>query len=155
MARSTKKVPQTKETEEGRNQDALLAESTQKTSEPKHVAEPLEPEASSDETSHALDAFVQANEAIMDSMAALGAEMMEFGTKRVRENIERTESLMRCNDPAEAFRIQQEFFQSATQQYLEQTNKVLTVMAKMTGNFWAPLEESTRETLRNLNKDAG
>ena len=116
MARSTKKVPQTKETEEGRNQDALLAESTQKTSEPKHVAEPLEPEASSDETSHALDAFVQANEAIMDSMAALGAEMMEFGTKRVSENIERTESLMRCNDPAEAFRNQNEVVQSATQQ---------------------------------------
>ncbi len=50
MADSTKKVPQTKETEEGRDQDALLAESTQKTSQPKHVAEPLEPEASSDET---------------------------------------------------------------------------------------------------------
>jgi hypothetical protein len=155
MADSTKKVPQTKETEESRDQDALLEESTQKTSEPKHVAEPLESEASSDETSHALNAFVQANEAIMDSMAALGAETMEFGTKRVRENIERTESLMQCNDPAEAFRIQHEFFQSATQQYLEQTNKVLTVMAKVTGKFWAPLEESTRETWRNLNKEAG
>ena len=155
MADSTKKVPQTKETEESRDQDALPEESTQKTSEPKHVAEPLESEASSDETSHALEAFVQANEAIMDSMAALGAEMMEFGTKRVRENVERTESLLRCNDPAEAFRIQYEFFQSATQQYLEQTNKVLTVMAKMTGNFWTPLEESTRETFRNLNKEAG
>ena len=155
MADSTKKVPQTKETEESRDQDALLEESTQKTSEPKHVAEPLESEASSDETSHALNAFVQANEAIMDSMAALGAETMEFGTKRVRENIERTESLMRCNGPAEAFRIQQEFFQSATEQYLEQTNKMLTVMAKVTGNFWAPLAESTRETWRNLNKEAG
>ena len=188
MAGSTKKVLQTQETEEGRDQDApmqeteegrdqdalmqetekrwdqdalkraldaLLAERDQKTSEPKHVAEPLEPEASSDEASHALNAFVQANEEIMDSMAALGAEMMEFGAKRVRENIERSESLMRCNDPVEAFRIQHEFYQSATQQYLEQSNKVLTVMAQMTGNIWAPLEESTRETLRNLNKEAG
>ncbi len=154
MAGKTKSLL-TIEMEEGRDQDSQMAEGTQKTSEPKRVAEPLKPEASSDETSHALDAFVQANEAIMDSMAALGAEMMEFGTKRVRENIERTESLMRCDDPAEAFRIQQEFFQSATQQYLEQTNKVLTVMTKMTGNFWTPLEESTRETLRNLNKEVG
>ncbi len=153
MAGNTKKDPQPRETEEDLDQGALMEESTQKTSKPKQVAEPLAPEPSSDETSHALNAFVQANEAIMDSMAALGGEVMEFGNKRVRENIERTEALMRCNDPTEAFRIQHEFFQSATQQYLEQTNKVLTIMTKMTGNFWAPMEESTRETLRNLNKD--
>lgn len=100
-----------------------------------------------------LVAFVEANEAIMAGMAALGAEAVGFGTKRLRDNIERTETLLACRDPEQAFRVQCEFFEQATQHYLEQANQVMTIMTAMTQNFLAPLEERTRETLRDLNKE--
>lgn len=114
----------------------------------------MEHEAFIDENRDNLEAFVQANEAILNGMAALNAEMMAFGTKRLRANIERSDSLVGCKDAEQAFRVQYDFFQSATQQYLDQANNVLAIMAKMTGAFWAPLQERTTDALQDLNKES-
>jgi hypothetical protein len=129
----------------------MMTESTKKDSA--SAKERLEHDAHTDENTQNLEAFVRANEAIMGGMAALSSEMHAFGNNRLRENIERSESLMSCNDAEEAFRIQWDFFQSATQQYLDQTNNVLAIMAKMTGGFWAPVQERTKEALRGSNKE--
>ncbi len=129
-----------------------MTESTKKGSESDTATERLEHDALTDENTRNVEAFVQANEAIMNGMAALNAEMLDFGNKRLSENIERSGSLMSCNDAEEAFRVQWNFFQSATQQYLDQTNNMLAIMAKMTSDFWAPAQEHTKEALRDLNK---
>ncbi len=155
MARSTKKTSRSNKRTAGRlDHAALMAGSTKKTSGPKQATEPSEHEADIGEISDDLEAFVQANEAIMNGMAALSSEMLAFGDKRLRQNIERSESLVGCKDAEEAFRTQFDFAQSATQQYLDQTNNLLTILAKMTGDFWAPLQEHTRQALRDLNKEA-
>ena len=60
---------------------------------------------------------------------------------------------MACRDPEQAFRVQCDFFEQATRQYLEQANQVMTIMTAMTQNFWAPFEERTRVTLRELTED--
>ena len=60
---------------------------------------------------------------------------------------------MGCKDAEEAFRIQCDFAQSATQLYLDQSNNLLTALAKITEDFWAPLQEHTRQALRDLNKE--
>jgi hypothetical protein len=115
--------------------------------------ESVEQQAIVEQNQANLVAFVEANEAIMAGMAALGAEVVGFGTKRLRDNMERTETLLSCRDPEQAFRVQCEFFEQATQHYLEQANQVMTIMTAMTQNFLAPLEERTRETLRELSKE--
>ncbi len=127
-----------------------MAGSIKKSSRPKQATETSEHEADIGEVENALEAFVQANETIINGMAALNSEMLTFGNKRLRENIERSESLVGCKGAEEAFRIQFDFAQSATQQYMDQTNNLLTILAKMTGIFWAPLQEHTRQTLRDL-----
>ncbi len=151
MAGSTKKTRRTREAAGRLDPQSMMTESTKKDSA--SAKERLEHDAHSDENTQNLEAFVRANEAIMSGMAALSSEMHAFGNNRLRENIERSESLMSCNDAEEAFRIQWDFFQSATQQYLDQTNSMLSIMAKMTGDFWAPVEERTNEALRGLNKE--
>ena len=153
MARSTKKTPRSKKTAGRLDHEALMAGSTKKSSGPKQATERSEHEADIGEIRDDLEAFVQANEVIMNGMAALSSEMLAFGNKRLRENIERSESLVGCKDAEEAFRIQCDFAQSATQQYLNQTNNLLTMLAKMTGDFWAPLQEHTRQALRGLNQE--
>ncbi len=130
-----------------------MAGSTKKSSGPKQATERSEHEADIGEIRDDLEAFVQANEVIMNGMAVLSSEMLAFGNKRLRENIDRSESLVGCKDAEEAFRIQCDFAQSATQQYLNQTNNLLTMLAKMTGDFWAPLQEHTRQALRGLNQE--
>jgi hypothetical protein len=135
------------------DQKALMAGSTKKTSRSKQQIGRSEHEASIDKGREDLDAFVQANEAIMKGMAVLSSEMMDFGNRRLREYTKRSESLVGCKDAEEAFRIQWDFAQSATQQYLDQTDNLLTVLAKMTEDFWAPLQEHTRQALRDLDKE--
>ncbi len=154
MARSTKKTPRSKKKTAGRlDHAALMARSTKRTSGPKQATERSEHEADIGEISDDLEAFVQANEAIMNGMAVLSSEMLAFGNTRLRQNIERSESLVGCKDAEEAFRTQFEFAQSATQQYLDQTNNLLTILAKMAEDFWAPLQEHTRQALQDLNKE--
>ena len=153
MAGSTKKTRRSRQTAGRLDPQSMMTESTTKDSASRTATERLEHDAPTDADTQNLEAFVEANEAIMNGMAALSSEMLAFGNKRLGENIERSESLMSCNDTQEAFRIQWDFFQSATQQYLDQTNNMLATMAKITGGFWAPVEERTKEELRGLNKE--
>ncbi len=154
MADNTKKTPRNRETPTRLSTEALMAGSPKKTSGPGQTAERAEPEAFIDENRDSLKAFVEANEAIMNSMAALGAETVAFGNRRLSENIERSETLMRCQNAEQAFRVQYDFFQSATQQYLEQANNMMEIMARMNGQFWAPLQEGTTEALRTSDEEA-
>ncbi|MEM7224988.1 MAG: phasin family protein [Pseudomonadota bacterium] len=96
--------------------------------------------ALSDEQTNGLQAFVEANEAIMSGMTALSAEMMTFGSQRLQANLQRSGSLAACEDLDQAFQIQSAFIEAATQQYLAQTNTVLSIMTAMNRSLWAPLQ---------------
>ncbi len=106
------------------------------------------------EISGDVDPFLQANEAIMDGMTALSSEMMDFSKRRLGEVTKRSESLLGCKDIDQALRIQYEFAHTTTQQYLEQTNNLLAILAKMTQDFWNPLQGLTRQALRDLTNEA-
>ena len=101
------------------------------------------------------ETFVQSNEAILAGMAALNSEMATFCNERLRENVERSGSLMGCSDAEEAFKIQWDFCQRATEQYLNQTSNLLGIMAKMTGNFLTPFQEQQRSMVWHLTASAG
>ena len=113
----------------------------------------MNPEDLVEENRRSLEAFVEANAAIMDGMAALSAEIMAFGNKRLNANLERSQSLVSCEDAEQAFRVHSEFFESAVRQYLDQANNVMAIMASMTRGYWGPLEEQTKETLVELNRE--
>ena len=155
MAGKTKKNPGRKRKAARLHPEAIAAGGTQKSSGVEQPAERSDIEAFLDEDSGNLKTFIEANEAIMNGMATLSAEMMAFGTKRLRANIERSETLTGCGDVEQAFRVQCEFFESATQQYLGQANQVMNIMAAMTKAFWTPLEAQTKEALRDLTEQTG
>ncbi len=140
MAESTRKIPKSEET-------------AGKTSTLKQATESLNRAFALPENSGDLEAFLQANKAIMKGMAVLSSEMMDFGNRQLHEFTKRSESLVGCKDAEEAFRIQCDFAQSATQLYLDQSNNRLTTLAKVTEDFWAPLQEHTRQALRDLNQE--
>lgn len=50
----------------------------------------------------ALAAAMQASEAMLQGLAELNREMMNFATDRLRKGIETSESLMGCQNPADA-----------------------------------------------------
>ena len=142
MAESTRKIPKIEET-------------AGETSTLKQATELLNRAFAVPENSGDLDAFLQANEVIMKGMAALSSEMMDFSNRRLGEVTKRSESLLGCKDVDQAFRFQYEFAQTATQQYLDQTINMLSIMTKMTQDFWAPLNEHTAQAFRDLTKETG
>ena len=101
-----------------------------------------------DEGRAQLQAFVEANEAIMASMATLGSEMAAFGTRRLNENIERNHSLLGCRDPEEMLRIQSQFIEAATRQYIDQVNTVIGIVNEMANAVWSPLGTAREGTTK-------
>ncbi len=106
-------------------------------------------------TEQAFETFVQSNEAILAGMVALNSEMATFCNERLRENVGRSGSLLGCSDAEEAFKIQWDFCQRATEQYLNQTSNLLGIMAKMTGDLLTPFQEQQRSMVRHLTASAG
>jgi hypothetical protein len=113
------------------------------------------PEVDPVATEQVFETFVQSNEAILAGMAALNSEMTTFCNDRLRENVESAGSIMGCSDAEEAFKIQWDFCQRATEQYLNQTSGLLGIMAKMTGDFLTPLQEQQRSMVRRLTASTG
>lgn len=108
-----------------------------------------------EENRRSLEAFIRANAAVLDGMAALSAELLAFGNKRLTANIERSQSLACCQDFEQAFRVQTEFFQSAVQQYLDQANNVMEIMAAISRSFWSPLDAQDEEAAESRSGDSG
>jgi len=125
--------------------DALKALAAEENASAKATAAPPNPDDLAEENRRSLEAFVRANAAVLDGMAALSAEMLAFGNKRLSANIERSQSLAGCQDVEQALQVQTEFFESAVRQYLEQANHVMTIMTKISRSFWAPLEAGSDE----------
>ena len=89
---------------------------------------------------------MRANAAVLDGMAALSAEMLAFGNKRLSANIERSQTLAGCQDIEQAFQVQTEFFESAVQQYVDQANQMMAIMSTINRSFWPSLETQSDET---------
>jgi len=154
MAESTKKTVKSGKSAGRLTAATVSTAAREKRTESRPAAEAEAPEDVSDAQRQNLEAFVEANEAIMKGIATLNAEMIAFGNKRVLENVERSESLWHCEDPEQAFRLQFNFFQSAMQQYLDQANNMMAIMSRMAEDFWAPLGARTTESLRSLDEES-
>lgn len=98
------------------------------------------------------DAVVKANEALASGMAAWGQEVMTFANRRLAENMQRSESLLQCKDPESAFRLGCDFAKTASEQYLEETERFVKLVARISRDCWAPLEKRTQEALHETVK---
>ena len=97
-----------------------------------------------------LTAVMRASEAIWKGMATLSQEFMGFANTRFRHNLATSESLMRCHDAAEVFDKQCEYARAATEQYLDEANKLYAISTEITRESWAPLEDRTKEALDEM-----
>ena len=100
-----------------------------------------------------MEAVIKANEAFASGVASLSREMFEFAGKRVSETLSHSESFAQCKDAGEAFQLNYAFAQKATQQYLEEANRLFALTGEISRQCWAPLEERTRQALQEANGD--
>lgn len=98
----------------------------------------------------AFETFIKANQAMMDGWAALNQELMAFTDRRLREGFERTESLIGCSNPEDAFKLQCGFAKTAGEAYLAETQKLMDLMMEISRDCWAPVEDRTRQALHDM-----
>ncbi len=134
--------------------EALIALAAEEGAKARAPAGSPDPDDLIEENRRSMEAFVQANAAVLDGMAALSAEMLAFGTERLSANIERSQSLAGCGDIEQAFQVQTEFFESAVRQYLDQANHVMVIMASFSRSLWTPLEAQTDEASEQRSGDS-
>jgi len=94
-----------------------------------------------------LAAFVKAGEAMWAGMTAIGQEMVQFASARMRDNMELSGTVLQCGDPGEAFRLECDYARNATRLYLDEASKLMGIAAEMSQRSWAPIEEVTKTTL--------
>ena len=99
-----------------------------------------------------ITAMVKASEALWTGMTAMGQEMAQFASTRLRENMDLSGSVMVCGDPREAFRLECDYARNATRQYLDETSKLLGIAAETSQRSWAPIEELTKDTLGRISR---
>lgn len=95
----------------------------------------------------AFAAAMQASEAMLEGMAEINREMVNFATDRLRKSFETSESLMGCHDPAQAFGVQCEHARAATQAYLEEATRLMGLAAKVSDQCLESVEARTRDAL--------
>jgi hypothetical protein len=103
----------------------------------------------------AVNAMLKANDALMKGMMAWSQEMSDFAQARLRENAERSESLLHCTDPTAALNVQYSFASKATEQYLEEAGKLMTMAVQVGSKCWAPIQEGTRDALGHMGDASG
>ncbi len=135
--------------------EALIALAAEEGAKARAPAGSPDPEDLIEENRRSMEAFVQANAALLDGMTALSAEMLAFGNKRFSANIERSQSLAGCEDAEQAFEVQTEFFESAVRQYLDQANNVMMIMSSISRSFWGPLGSPADEASEPRSGDSG
>ncbi|MDK3020334.1 phasin family protein [Pseudodonghicola flavimaris] len=68
----------------------------------------------------------------VEKLSDMGAEMLEFYTQRIKEDVELQHKLLHCRDLSEMQQVQGEFLQRALNRYTEETGKIV----EMGTAFW-------------------
>lgn len=96
----------------------------------------------------AVQAMLMANQAMLNGWTAFNQEVMAFADQRLRAELGRTESLIGCSSPEEALQLQASFVQAAGEDYLREAQKLMGMMMDISRDYWAPVEEQTRQTMK-------
>ena len=102
-----------------------------------------------------INAVMSASEAMFAGMAEVSQEMMTFAGERMRQNLESSEALIKSKDPEEIFEKQCTIARYAAEQYVEETSKLMAMMARISRNCWAPMEKRTKAALHDMNGNNG
>ena len=88
-----------------------------------------------------LTVVVQSSEAWFKGITALGTEMVTFTTHRLQEGVRISEALTQCRDLSEALEVQRDYVRQASEEYLEEANRLVSMTADMTRAAWTPLQD--------------
>jgi Phasin protein len=105
-----------------------------------------------DASAAGVDVALKSSAEFWSAVSAMGQEVTEFAAGQLRHTMELPVALTRCADPREAFEVGCNHARMATQQFLDETSKIIDLEVQMSQRCLAPLQDLTKETLGQLGK---
>ncbi len=78
-----------------------------------------------------VERFFEANRAIMQNMLDINRGLFDFVDSRLKADVATFDELCKCKDWQDVSKVQSHFMNGLTQQYVEQTTKLMDAAAKM------------------------
>ena len=93
-----------------------------------------------------VEAFNKASQSVMEGFAKMNLEMVAFGQRRLQENVDHSRALMRCHNLQDACQAQYDYLRTATQQYLDESNQLATLLTNLASRSWMPMADALAAT---------
>ncbi|HKY93966.1 MAG TPA: phasin family protein [Kiloniellales bacterium] len=85
------------------------------------------------------EAVAECGEAYTKGFAEIQDEVTRFAQARMQRNSELAEALARCRDINDMMGLQQEWLKAASQDYLQQTARMMGIASRMTQDWMQPM----------------
>ena len=95
----------------------------------------------------AMEIFSQACQAYAIGFAAVNGELINFVNARLKHNVELGEALARCRNWTDAATLQQDWAQTASEEYLAEASRLMEVASKVTKDSWKPLSAGSEQAV--------
>ena len=95
-------------------------------------------------------AMLETNEAVFDAMAAINIEIAAFASRRLQDNLARSEAMMKCEEPEDFLRAQFDYNKVVLGQYFNEAAKLMTMAARVTEQCLQPLQARSLSALREF-----
>ncbi len=80
----------------------------------------------------------------IDSWQEIATEWGRFVTDRLQKDIETQRAMLDCRSPSELMKVQTEFYQTAIQQYSEETMRLMQMMSEAAGKTMSSTTSSRK-----------
>lgn len=98
------------------------------------------------------EAYAQAGRSYLSRLTAINEEIASFTAERMQENTRASQSLMQCKEWQDAVRVQQEWLQSTSQSYLQETQRLFGIFGQTALSGLSPLVEKAGEAVSELRR---
>lgn len=99
-----------------------------------------------------VELFTQACQAYAAGVARLNGELLSFVNARLSRDVDLGRALCKCDTWTDALSVQQDWAQRATQEYLDESSKLMKLASKVTQEDWAPLYGRVNQALAKLSE---
>jgi phasin family protein len=99
------------------------------------------------------DPISQAGKAFVDAAAAWQQEVADFMARRWQRNLQCCEEMWSCAEPKQAVDLQYRYAQSAAEDYLKETHRLLDIATRVSEESLNVMQSSTRHALEQMDQD--
>lgn len=100
----------------------------------------------------AMEVFTQAFQAYASGVATLNGELLGFVNTRLKHDADLGQALAKCSNWADATNLQQDWAQTASEEYSAEAGKLMEMASTVAKESWEPVSAKAEKAVEELRK---